>query len=236
MDGIEVKPGQLVDVNSTELTIPTKGYAGIITTGGYALELRESIPVSKIIERAIDENHPPPVHDGCGSGLAIKIVSDCRRYHSHVFGDSILLLLKDNIKKGPPYVIELRNQFDKKLLVDTLFSNWKAYSLSKIMGKEKFLLIQVKAKKWETEPHSIRLPLKTAKEKLEFDLSRIPADFQNEKCFISAIYYLNQFYQDHLFLHFQLERVNYQPQSEIFSNYLAQQKKKYHFELFEFHK
>jgi hypothetical protein len=236
LDGKAVSPGQIVDANSNQLTIPKKGYTGVITNEGDALELNESISVSRIIERANLENHPKPIHDGGGTWQAIEIIRDPKTLYSEIAGDSVLLVLKDNIKKGPPYIIDWRNEFDEKLLLDTISNNWKTYSAKKIIGKEELVLMQVKVKEGYTQLYSMKSPAQKSKSKLKFDLSRIPQDSSNEKEFQLAIYHLNHFYYDQLFLLYQLERYNYQPQNKIFANYITQQKKKYQFHLFDFHK
>lgn len=236
LDGKAVSPGQMDDANLKQFEIPKNGYVGVITNEGDALELKESIQVSKIIEKANIENHPPPIHDGCGSLQTIQIVSDCHTFYSEVIGDSIFLALRDNIKKGPPYIIEWRNQYDEKLFVDTIFNNWKVYATNKLIANEKFVLMKVRAKKRETEMYPLKSPTLPTRNKLSLDLSHIPSHSFDKKLFEIVIYQLNHFYYDQLFLLYQLERSNYQPQNKIFANYIAQQKMKYQFELFDFHK
>jgi hypothetical protein len=238
LDGKAVSPGLIADANSNQLIIPKKGYVGVITYEGFAFELLESIRVGDLINKIRRENRPKKIlfNSPLAHPIQFEIISAPENRFANVVGDSILLALKDSAKVRPTYIIEFKNMFDNVLSIDTVFNNWKKYGVRELLSKEEAGLIQAKTGKRETQQYLLKNPAEILKSKLTFDLSRIPQNSPNEKEFRLAIYHLDHFYYDHLFLLYQLERSNYQPQNKIFSSYITQQKKKYHFELFDFHK
>jgi hypothetical protein len=241
LDGKAVSPGQMVYANSEKILIPKNGYAGVITIDGYTYELKKTIRVERVsdnVQRKIQPKInwsmgtvcPNPVEEG-------EIIGVPENQYANILGDSILLMLKDDTKISTPYIIELKNMLDKFLMIDTLSNNWKVYNVRKLLSAEGALLISMKEKKDKgTQQYLLKSSTENSKIKLTFDLSRIPRDSPNENVFRLAIYQLNHFYYDHLFCLYQLERSHYQSQNNLLLNYIGQQKKKYQFELFDFHK
>ena len=79
-----------------------------------------------------------------------------------------------------------------------------------------------------------RKPSEKAKQKLEFDLSRIPQTEIDQLIFRLTIYELNYFYYDKIFTLYKLVKSKYQSENSFLSNYVSQLKNKYQFQQFDF--
>ncbi len=237
LDGQDVSLGQQVIRNSGELTVPRRGYVGVINNEGLAFELTNSISVKSVVDKVHAENNRI-LFGARYRESEIEIIGRTNNLYSQVVGDSILLALlwidrqrQSNIS----CTVKFLNMTDQSLREEMTVHNWKTIEIKSLLESDDVLFEIKSIGVMQREHFSVKSPEEDSKNKLKFDLSRIPQDISNEKEFQLAIYHLNHFYYDHLFLLYQLER-SYQPQNKIFSNYIAQQKKKYQFELFDFHK
>ncbi len=228
---------------STSFTIPKEGYLSMIGDNGYVMRFEYSFLIKKLVENLKKTKKPRlratgPI--GLGDLVNAQIVDFPGSFqYPYLIGDSILLAIKVNHHAKPPYIIQFLNLFDEVIETDTIFGNWKTFDVRRFLNKDSIILFQ--AKDIDNEWHTNQSLLKSATEnsktkKLSFDLSRIPQNEDDQLIYKIAIYDFNFYFYDQLFLLYQLERSNYQPQNKIFSNYIAQQKKKYQFELFDFHK
>jgi hypothetical protein len=236
LDGKLVSPGEMVSANSVQLTIPGNGYAGVITREGYALELNRSIQVKRVVDQARGKNQLKMEKKHRTPGAEFETVGIPPHKYAEMDGDSILIAIKDKNKIGPPYIIEWIKINGLIVETETIYRNWEVKSIKNLMKLDTILFRVKGSDRFSIELGLLKPPNDNGSEKLKFDLSQIRRGLPDEIVLRLAIYQLNQFYYDHLFCLYQLERSNYQPQNKIFSNYISQQKKKYQFELFDFHK
>ncbi len=224
----------MVDASSKQLTIPKKGYVGVVTMEGYAIRFKKSVKVSEVNDSVIEQiNSPRGSVYTCGQ--EIRIISAPINQYSFVLGDSILLAIDERREAGSPYALVVKSMFDEVLQQDSLQQNWKVLNVKNLMLTEEAILIQCRSKENMSSIKLIRKMLREEGAQFNYDFSRIPPSTSGKE-FALALYQLNNLFYDHAFLLYQLERSNYQPQNKIFANYIAKQKKKYQFELFDFHK
>jgi hypothetical protein len=236
LDGKLVSPGQIVDANSKQLTIPRKGYAGVVTIDGYAMEFNGTVSVSRM-NGEVRWHYRPRIGAvyACGP-FGPYVITAPENQLGDILGDSMVVAIKDKAGAEQSYVIEVLNMFDQILRRDTSAGNWKIIEVGSLMQNEEAILFGAKSKRENLyEQHLAKRSSFARKDKALYDISRIPQTSTNKE-YLLAVYQLNNLYHDLVFLLYQMERSNYQSQNKIFSNYIDQQKKKYQFELFDFHK
>lgn len=236
LDGKAVSPGQMVDATSKQLTIPNKGYAGVVTIDGFAEEFNGTIRISDVLREVRLGNRPRrgAIYTDYDD---ISVVSMPGNQFAFILGDSILLAIKDYRKTGYPYYfMDIINMFEDYRKCDSVIGNWKAIEVGNFIRDDEAILVGAKLNFYDkSRGYLIRIMPPALKARVLFDISRI-SELLTKNELLLAVYQLNELYHDQVFLLYQLERSNYQPQSKIFANYIAQQKKKYQFELFDFHK
>jgi hypothetical protein len=238
VDGKVVNPGQFIDSKSKEIVIPKDGYAGVITNEGYALYLTKSGSLKKQ-SNAIKKNRlNVPFTNVCRPPQPLEIVNEYELSSSSLPSqDSTIVLVKDNSKKGTPYFVQYLNMFGEILDVDTLSENYAIVNCKERIGQENFLMFKIKSNAKEaTREYFLKQANPIFLTQLNFDISRIPSNSPDKRLFEIAIYQLNHFYYDQLFKLYQVERDNFQSQNIFLTKYIDQEKKKYQFELFDFHK
>jgi hypothetical protein len=231
LDGVQVKPGQLVYPVSLKLQIPKKGYVGLITKDGYAHRFEKSLNINVVNNRVnyLYEERKPNL--GLYSVVdPLDFQGSPLNQYSRIFGDSILLAIIDNDNVGLPYLVKFLNMFDKVIYQDSIRQNWNLYNVRDFLKEEKALLIQIQNTKHQSLNSLISLvgddKLRTD---LNNDLSRIPV---HDIASIVALFEIHNFYYDQLFYLYKAEIVKNLELDPISKVYLSRLREKYQFNLY----
>jgi hypothetical protein len=243
LDGQAISPGEMVYSTSVSFIIPKEGYLGMIGNNGFVMRFQNSFLVKKLVEN-LQKTKKPKLRAtgvmGIGDLVEAEFIGSASLQYGELVGDSILLAIKVNHHAKPPYFIRFLNLFEDLIETDTISGNWRVYNVRKYLNKDSAILFVAK-NATNTYNYTPEEYLKSAsdnskRKKLNFDLSRIPKNEIDQLIYKIAIYDFNLYFYDQLFLLYQLERSNYQPQNKILTHYINQLKKQYQFELFDFHK
>lgn len=231
LDGVEVKPGQVVYSNSKGLKISRKGYVGIITVAGDAVKLTKSESISDILfsnnDDPIKNTGTVVIHDG-------PSVHEIYPDGMDILGDSIFIGLKDRDFVGPPYLFDRHNVYGEYLLTDTLTKNWNVWSIADLIPNDKKLLYNIRGMNEKVANDSFAGVRKAEDNKkvrkLQLDISRLDI---NDWISRAAVFELEGFFYDHIFCLYKVASTNSEVDPSSM-NYFLKQKEKYNFNKFDF--
>jgi len=226
LDGIPVKPGQVVYSNSIWLEVPKKGFVGVITIDGYSHELKRRIKVKSINREAKDSNHESkPFWYGAAipSIPRFSIIGVPSNQISQIAGDSVFFGFKVNYEMDPPFTAKFLDMFDKILLLNTLESNWGVFNINTLIENEPAILFELSSNTYTSEKILLKKINPELLSKVKLEIAKI----QNDLIARLALYELNHLNHDHLFLLYKIETTKNLNLDPISSIYLAKRREKY---------
>lgn len=235
IDGRTPKIDEIVDGTSKEIFIPKNGYALIIVREGYVYSLLKSISVDKVNKKVIRAFRPKATGAVLRSFYGIELVGvPFISQFPDLIGDSILVAVKlNNVKLNPPFVIEYKNMFDEVLQHDSMTTNWKIQKMD--FYSQQVLILEAQMGKYRSIPRLIRNADNERKKASVLELSKITSQGRS-KIIKLIVLEFSQLFHDQLFLLFKLTTSGYKPENIFLQAYVERLRKKYHFELFDFHK
>jgi hypothetical protein len=238
LDGEAVSPGQMVYRESSKLSVSKGGYAGVLTIDGYSFlfNTKISIDVSAVSKFIFKKKYDSRLGGTVNLESPVRLIDDTHFHSPYVIGDSILLgwwPLKEKTMQ-----IKFESMSDELLKLDSTTKNWIVVSTTELFKKDSLVIFSVYEKDRlgrNQFQNLIKRPLGNRLKALAFDMNRLKS--VSDKVFLQIILFeLYDLFYDHLFQLYQLEYTSNQSQNRIFSSYITQQKKKYQFHLFDFHK
>lgn len=223
LDGNEVIPGQIVYSNSIKLEIPKKGFAGVMTTEGYAAILTKSFKAKLVnwsIEYANRETRSSAV---IATVPWFTIPGQFSNQFSYISGDSVFFGFKANYKMDSPITAKFLTMFDEVVLSDTIESNWKVFNVNKLLENEAAILFELSSNTFTSEKILLVKIKKELLMKVKFEIARIQDDLIAKL----ALYELNDLYHDHLFQLYKIETTKNLNLDLISTAYLAKRREKY---------
>jgi hypothetical protein len=238
LDGKVVSPGQFFSDSANKLKIPKEGYVGIVTNEGYSYLFKSkiSIKTKRISKYVFKRKYSAKLRGMAIHESPIRLIDDTHFHASYLMGDSILLGWWPT--KSKIVQVKFTNMHDRVLRIDSAKTNWVLLNVKELFNMDSTVILSLyenDTKNFRSAQYLIKRPSGSRLTFLSFDLDRI--QFVDNRLFLKMVLFeLYDLFYDHLRALYQLERSNYQPQSKIFANYINQLKKKYQFELFDFHK
>lgn len=227
LDGIQIKPGQLVYASSMELAIPKNGYVGVITIDGYAHSFDKDVKTSLINKRVRKIFEKSKFRSGAvlrNSSNPFEFIGDIPVQFSNIYGDSVFIAFKGNYNDDPPpFKITFLNMFDDILLIDTLNDNCKVFNVKNLLKDEKAILYKVNSANHESDLKLIKLLNPGFISKVSFDFARLVRD----PATTLALYEINSLYFDLIFHLYKTEKLEVINLDQISTAYLARIKDKY---------
>lgn len=234
IDGRAPKIDEIVDGTSKEIFIPKNGYTLIIAREGYVYSITKSISIDKVEKKVKRAFRPRATGAVLRSFYEIELIGVPLNQFAEVLGDSILIAFKFNyIKPNPPFVIEYKSMFDEVLNSDSISTNWKTPKVN--LYNQDAVLFDVRNSKYHSKVHLIKRMNDEHKRKLTVELSKVE-ELRRSEIIKLVIFESYGFLYDQTFLLYRLTVSDYKPENVFLQAYVERLRKKYHFELFDFHK
>lgn len=211
-----LRPGTVINHSTNILRVPKGGSLALLTDDGWLVEVTQTTSVDKLRESVVIPAMPGTIMDGEPQFYTRAVES---RFRSDIIGDTLFMFWPaKHLITYTTFVFHMADMFDKPLNAVTTDKNWLLVDVSKYRKKKWDFIYSVSGRKTDQDAEVSLSPLKSVsfKQKKK-DLAvmnarivnastqmRLFEDEEDRAFYQCAIYELNDFHYDQLYVAYQI--------------------------------